>query len=230
MLEHEQNHKSEMDPLLQKHSVWVHSTYLLKEESLEKMLRESPVRTPSRRKWWGVALCSFAMMVVVMWWGKTNPMQNDVPKCRPIPFSMLYARPGHDAALKKYIARSPQVLFPGDLIQWIHTSPKPFHVMVLGVNEKAKIDVFVPYGAKQSVRVRAEQKTLPSGSSLELDDSTGWERIFVVSSDVPFSSAQVKREIHVSFRQASGLRRMQLKHKGWYVRSWLIHKRHRKKR
>ena len=126
---------------------------------------------------------------------------DNVGKSHHIEFKTLYLRRG---ATRSFQAAPSQVLHPGDFIQFAYSAGRPHHVMIVSLNDKGEVSLFVPFSqSKQSYRVDSGRGLLPDAlGTLELDDYIGKERIFFVYASKSFTFAQLKRTIEQSFQQA----------------------------
>jgi hypothetical protein len=147
-------------------------------------------------------------------------------------FRIMY-RPGQtNTPTHIQLAKPGQPLAPGDLIQFRYQLTKPAYGMIVGLNDKGEVFPYVPFKGTKSMHLQARQHKpgiLPMLSSLELDNTLGYERFFLVVSPKPFAFTTLKQTLLRSWRQHKGhLLKIQTLSSGqqqWQFSSWLIHKR-----
>jgi len=125
----------------------------------------------------------------------------NVGKSQHIEFKTLYLRRG---TTRSFQAESKQELYPGDFIQFAYSAGHPYHVMIISLNDKGEVSLFVPFSdSKQSHQVEAGRGLLPDAlGTLELDDYVGMERIFFVYASKAFGFNELKQVVEKSFQKA----------------------------
>lgn len=118
-----------------------------------------------------------------------------------------------------------EILHPGDLVQFDYVVQKRMHLLVLSANERGELFVYVPLNGKKSVVLTKRKGTWPPHTSLELDQSLGYERIWMLCSTQPIYANDAKNWIqHALKRGQKQLRTLDVQHPHWFVFSVLIRK------
>ncbi len=190
-------------------------------------LATQPVPKPSLQSvwlsWQRLAwMSAMAAALVVFTLVPRDPEPDRVGKSHAPTIRMLHFRKGSQYS---QWTRNGERLQPGALIQFAYQLPVPQHMMVVSLNQKGQVSVFFPLGKKQSALRQSGEGTIPPNQSLELDNSIGEERIFVIASANPFSLSTVQEALLQAFKEKSGnLTRSIRLSKPWKVYSILIRK------
>ncbi|TNE50137.1 MAG: DUF4384 domain-containing protein [Deltaproteobacteria bacterium] len=172
-----------------------------------------------QRLTWASAMAA-ALVVVTLF--PRDPGPDRVGKSHTPTIRMLHFRKGSQYS---QWTRDGERLRPGALIQFTYQLSIPQSMMIVSLNQAGKVSVFFPLGKRQSVLRQAGTGTLPPNQSLELDDSIGKERIFVIASTKPFSLSAVQEALLQAFKQKGGdLAACTQLSKPWNIYSILIHK------
>lgn len=172
----------------------------------------------TRLSW--VSAMAVVLVVVILspWdWGPSQIGKSLHPTIR-----MLHFRKGSQYS---QWTQDGERLRPGALIQFTYLIPTSLHMMVVSLNQQGQVSVFFPLGKTESTLRQAGSGTLPPNQSLELDDSIGQERIFVIASSRPFSLSDVQQALLQAFKERAGrLAYVTKLSRNWKVYSILIHK------
>jgi len=149
------------------------------------------------------------------------------PKSKQPWVQMLHYRLGEK---RSRWTREGEVLHPGDLVQFEYNVSKPLQLMIVSVNQKGEFSVYAPLGGKRSLKLPGTKGTFPERTSIELDESIGTERLWMLTSTKVLTKESVLRAVMKSYKRAKG----DLKNLGelvghWHSDSILIVKRKRVK-
>lgn len=128
-----------------------------------------------------------------------------VPKGEAI-LNLLHAQKTPRGFTHRQLTRDGARLSAGDLVQLHYQTAQPAYVMVLSLNQKGEVSLFIPFGKSQSIRVATGVGHLPKTGSLELDAYTGREFFFLLSSPKPFAVQEAKKAIEKAFVQTQSKR------------------------
>lgn len=192
----------------------------------------------SRLAWGGALVACIPLLIVWNRYAPSTPASglapnktgqtssiNGQPKGKQPSWRMLHYHLG-----SRISQWTPQgaTLYPGDLVQFDYEFPKPLHAMIVSINQQGTISVYVPLGAQKSHKLHKRKGTCPPTDSLELDNTLGLERIFMVAAERAFSKRQIVLAIRKAYRQAGNkLNQMPPPKGSWFVQSILINKRPR---
>ena len=110
------------------------------------------------------------------------------------------------------------VLHPGDFVQFAFTTSESMHAMIVSLDEEGRCSRYIPLEHKESVWLQPGKGSLPQGEAIELDDSKGQERFFVLVSPKMFTFAEVKQTILQAFQKNNKrLKGLALSHRDWRV-------------
>jgi len=126
----------------------------------------------------------------------------------------------------KHKTSDEDILYPGDLMKFSYQLSDDFQMMIVSVDQNGKVSIFVPFGERSSMLVKAGKGSLPvQEDSLELDDFIGKERIFVLYSKHRFWYKDVKRSLQRVFQEKKVLSKVKLIPGTWKIaKSILINK------
>lgn len=100
-----------------------------------------------------------------------------------------------------YSTKDRQILYPGDCVQFRYNLAKKSHIMIVGLHESGEISAYVPLHSQTSWSASPGEHAFPKHALL-LDDTLGWERIFLVMATQSFSFGTLKKQILQQWQQA----------------------------
>lgn len=195
--------------------------------------QDRPHESEARAPWWMLwrvpALAgSLAALVALVWFGATNWSQNNnshlIPKGNPITIHLEYARKQGPLRIRRKATRK-QVLYPGDLLQFVYTqsnSQPKVHLMIVALQPSGEVVVLAPFQGRQSVSIQKNAGTFPQGESLEVGTESGGELFLALVSRKSFGADLVRDKVRKAFNR-SGQRLDQLPNvKGPWKQVWKL--------
>lgn len=198
---------------------------------------------PSNAWWlgwrWSFGLAGLALLLMIpmssSWWDSSSSHHGASSRdllrkgAQPV-VQMLHAYQRQGAAVKSWgpasFTQDGTRLAPGDLVQFRFKLKQDMHILVVSLNERGEVFPFVPLQGTQSTHVTAGVHLFPKHQrSLELDDTIGYERFFLLSSTKPFSLRQVKKTLLRQWsEQGRNLTQWKPRDNPWFVETVLVRK------
>lgn len=94
-----------------------------------------------------------------------------------------------------FVVKQNAELKPKDRIRFVVNPGQAKYVMVVSVDGKGAFSVYHPIGGTESEKVDKPTKRLELGSTVELDDTVGTEKLLVVLSESPVKAEVVKQAV-----------------------------------
>ncbi|MCB9644634.1 MAG: zf-HC2 domain-containing protein [Myxococcales bacterium] len=208
------------------------------EPSLKTSPKPSWFETLRQSILWAGPVFSAAIVMLVLWRGPfvTSPqikpqkplagdrMKNGTPFAIAM-FAHKQQRPASSLSYAKtQVLRDGQQLSPGDLLQFILRLPHTTHCLILSINQKREVFVYLPLEQERSLELTAGEHLYPNSNSMELDDTLGQERFFIFFSKHPLPVKTIKRRVRDALTMHATPKTLQPPEGPWLVQSFWIWK------
>ena len=178
------------------------------EQQLEQLRPRLPIPPePNTASWFGFlsfsALGALAVLAIFL----TRPLLfPDSPTtshptwvAKGTMLRMLHQRKGQK---KSDWTRNGTRLKAGDFVQFAYHTTQPIFVMIVSIDGKGNVSRYIPLQQTQSVQLQPGKGSLPQKQqSVELDDSLGLERIFLLTSQNKFQFRDVEKAMLSEFQK-----------------------------
>lgn len=116
---------------------------------------------------------------------------------------------------------------PGDLLQFSLRLPRTTHCLVLSVNRKGEVFVYLPLAQERSLALPGGEHLYPPKSSMELDQSLGEERFFLFFAVTALPVKEIKRALRRQWQSQRNPKSLKAPKGAWLSETFWILKQRR---
>lgn len=110
----------------------------------------------------------------------------------------------HHESLEIHKAKEKQALHVRDTIRFQFDLSKPLYTMVVSLNQRGEISLYLPYPQRQARLLNKGAHRLPRDKAIPLDEYTGSELFIAVGHTKAFTFSQVKNKLKALYQKCQG--------------------------
>ncbi|MCB9639754.1 MAG: DUF4384 domain-containing protein [Myxococcales bacterium] len=190
------------------------------QKALQRLLQsipETPAPAPPKESWWkGFAWMRWSLLplsavaaTLLLWKtpvvtpSTTTPPRRIAKSALPS-IRLLFARKTKEGFVHKRAADPQTILQEGDIVQFSYEAPQAMHLMVVSINKKGDVSLYLPFEQRKSLAIPQGKGFFPPDSSLVLDDYQGPELFLFFSAQKPFSFKRIQSMLKQAYHRAQG--------------------------